>query len=171
MWNERKRTRKNYILGQMEYRSTHKLMRLDSRYYLKLYIIRLSDIYATLHLHLESEGVLYITHEPSKFHHFSARKLKNKREIEICAICIPCISFIGANCIISLDATLPVELSSFSPLFGSRNYTTQNLISNYVHTIYIMLKHHKPNIVTVMFTPFILCSNITNQILLLSLDI
>jgi len=83
------------------------------------------------------------------FSSFQGGNWKNKREIEFCAICIPCISFIGANCIISLDATLPVELSSFSPLFGSRNYTTQNLISNYVDTIYLMLKHQKPNLVTI----------------------
>ena len=38
---------------------------------------------------------------------------------------IPCTSFIGANCITSLEGTLPVELSSLPPLFGSRNCTVE----------------------------------------------
>jgi len=59
------------------------------------------------------------------FYNFTGKKLKKKREIQFCSICIPCTSFMGANCIISLDATLPVELSSFSPLLGSRNCRAQ----------------------------------------------
>jgi len=61
------------------------------------------------------------------FYNFTGKKLKKKREIQFCSICIPCTSFMGANCIISLDATLPVELSSFSPLLGSRNCAAQIL--------------------------------------------
>ena len=121
---------------------------------MKQYIISQSTILETIKYRFNTpltfgirESTIYYT----RIIYFSSFQGGNwkRKEIEFCAICIPCISFIGANCIISLDATLPVELSSFSPLFGSRNYTTQNLISNYVDTIYLMLKHQKPNLVTI----------------------
>ena len=69
----------------------------------------------------------FIVHEVYIFTTLQGRNWRKKREIQFCSICIPCTSFMGANCIISLDATLPVELSSFSPLLGSRNCAAQIL--------------------------------------------